>query len=66
MCSWNSHVQIDRQRKPAKLLIHVRGPGGKGMRGVTLNSKQGDAFYGNSIIVPAPLTKISIMAVHAQ
>ena len=66
MSSWNSKVPIEWQRKPSKLLIHVRGPGGKGLRSAALNGKKWDVFYGDTIIMPASPTKISIVTVYAQ
>jgi hypothetical protein len=55
-------VKLDPQRKPAKLILHVRGPGGRGLRSVKLNGKVWDAFAGDQIIITNPPVKFDIEA----
>jgi hypothetical protein len=55
-------VQLDPNRKPAKLIIHVRGPGGRGLSSVKLNGKVWDAFAGDQIIITKPPVKFDIEA----
>lgn len=53
-------VQLCPQRKPRRLLIHVRGPSGKGLRSVKLNGQTWDAFLKDTIIVDNPTNNIKL------
>ena len=53
-------VKLDPKRKPQKLLIHIRGPGGRGLQSVKLNGKSWDSFHGDTIIVPEPPNQITL------
>lgn len=58
-------VKLSARRKPKKLLIHVRGPGGRGLQSVKLNGKDWHGFHGDLIIVPEPDNKIILEAKYA-
>ena len=47
-------IKLDRKRKPSRLLIHIRGSGGRGIASVKLNKKNYNAFHGDTIIVSQP------------
>ena len=47
-------VQLDVNRKPSRLFIHIRGPGGSGLRSVTLNGVDWSNFAGDTILVANP------------
>ena len=53
-------VKLDPKRKPQKLLIHIRGPGGRGLQSVKLNGKNWNAFHGDLIIIPEPPNQITL------
>ena len=53
-------VQLCPQRKPSRLLIHVRGPSGNGLRSVKLNDQTWNAFLKDTIIVDNPPNNIKL------
>ncbi len=53
-------VQLSPQRKPRRLLIHVRGPSGRGLRSIKLNDQTWNAFLKDTIIVDDPPSKIKL------
>lgn len=55
-------VKLDPKRRPPKLLIHVRAPGGQGLKSVVLNGENWDTFSGDEIIVPKPPSRIVLEA----
>ena len=54
------------KRKPKKLLIHIRGPGGRGLSSVRLNGNTWDAYYSDTIVVPEPESNIYLNVKYAQ
>ena len=53
-------VQLCPQRKPGRLLIHVRGPSGNGLRAVKLNGQTWNTFLKDTIIVDNPPSNINL------
>lgn len=55
-------VRLDPQRKPSRLLVHIRAPGGRGLRSVMVNGEPWWAFYGDTVIIPDPAPELRIEA----
>ena len=58
----HARVSLDPDRKPAKVLLHLRTPEGRGLRSVELNGKPCATFAGDTIILPDPPAQIELTA----
>ena len=58
-------VKLDPKRKPKRLMVHVRGPGGRGLLSVKVNGKDWVAFYRDTVIIANPEDLIELEVVYA-
>jgi len=55
-------VQLDPERKPRRLIIHVRAHGGRGLESVKVNGTSWDHFIGDAVVIPNPPDRLTIDA----
>lgn len=55
-------VRLDPERKPARLLVHIRAPGGRGLRSVKVNGEDWWAFDDDRVIIPNPPAEVTLEA----
>ena len=55
-------VKLDKQRLPARLLLHLRTPLGRGLKSVELNGKRWEAIVGDTVVIPRPASDIKLTA----
>jgi hypothetical protein len=50
----HGRITLNPQRKPERLLVHVRAPGGRGIRKVSVNGQNWNAFVGDTVVITNP------------
>jgi len=58
-------VHLDPQRKPPRLVIHVRGPGGRGIEEAFVNGQPSKHYVGDAIVIPVPPQRISLKVTYS-
>jgi hypothetical protein len=55
-------IQLDESRKPQRLLVHVRAPGGRGLKAVKINGQNWEGFDRETVVISKPASKLDIEA----
>jgi len=59
-------VKLDSQRRPKRLIIHVRGPGGRGITSATVNGQPWPHYIGDAVILAEPPEEVAFVVDYRQ